>query len=105
MFHEVRGILPGCRKAVKLTFSPMYSTVWVQPLFGYNGKANIRPEDWKKLVLLSPVVSRYKDFTLTPEIIEDAYSDALSIVTCETATNPTQVSPDYKPKYDEMVTL
>lgn len=104
-FHEVTGVLPGCRKECKLTFSPMHGTIWVQPLFGYNGKANIKPEDWEALVLSSPVTIRINDgkVSLTPDIISDAYDDALRIVTCEAITNTKDVSPNYVPKFDPII--
>jgi hypothetical protein len=105
-FHEVMGILPGCRKEVKLTFSPMSGYVWVNPLYGYNGTASIDPTEWAKLVKASKVVSaRHSPYPLTDEVIADAYADALSITACPAITSREYVHPNYQPKFDPMVVV
>jgi hypothetical protein len=96
--HKVKAILPGCRKASDMTFSPMYGYIWVKNLWSYNGAASVSPEDWAALVKLSPVVSDSLEsfkYPLTPEVIADAYKDALRITEAEVLTDRTHVHPKY----------
>jgi hypothetical protein len=98
VFHKVKGILPGCRKASDLTISAMYGCVWIKNLWSYHGSANITPEDWAALVNTSPVVQDNLEsfkYPLTPEVIKDAYSDALRVVNCEAVNSREHVHPSY----------
>ena len=99
--HQVKGILPGCRKNTDLSISPMAQSIWVKNLWSYNGTANVEPRDWAKLIEDSPVVSaKYSStYPLTPEIIADAKAQALSITTCPAVTDLTHVREGYKPEY------
>jgi len=102
--HKLYGTLPGCRKTVMLSFSPFAKRIIVRPLYGGNGDATIRPDDWRKIVENSPVVScRISPVELTPEIRAMAVQDALSITTCPAVTCAKDVHPDFSPRYDEVV--
>jgi hypothetical protein len=104
--HELRGILPGCRKVAILFFSPSTGSIWVKNLYSHNGEAHIDPAQWAELVKSSPVVpDKIFPYALTPEIIEAAYADALSTTTCSTVTSKEHVHKDYQPKFDPMVRL
>lgn len=94
--HEVTAILPGCRKAQKLSISPNANSITVRPLFGYNGEASIAPSAWQMLVESSPVVSSpLFPIAITPEIIAKAKQEAASICTCPAVTDLSEVSPRY----------
>jgi len=101
--HKVTGILPGCRKEVVLSFSPMTGYVWVNPLFGYSGSASISPIDWLALVKVSPVeAERWHGETpieITPELRAMAYADASRVADCP-AIHSKDHHPDYKPKFN-----
>jgi hypothetical protein len=99
--HEVKGILPGCRKVATLSITPMLGYVWVKNLWSYNGKANIAPADWAALINTSPVVSATSpsfQYPLTPEVIKDAYADALRVTNCPAITDRSHVHPNYTGK-------
>lgn len=102
--HRVTGILPGCRKPVLLSVSPMSGCIWVKPLFGHAGNAHIKPEEWAALVKNSPVRScDLFPVDVTPAIAEGAIEDALAITTCLGVTNREHVHPGYQPTYDGLV--
>src|SRR5262249_38045324 len=65
------AIFPGCRKSVTVSETPMAGYVWLKPLYGYNGRANISPSAWRSLINSAFItVWQYSDtkVTLTPEI-------------------------------------
>jgi hypothetical protein len=104
--HVVKGILPNCRKVTTLHLSPSTGCVWVKSLWSHNGQANIEPSLWAALVKTSPVVSDSTfPVTLTPEIIADAYKDALSITQCPAVHDRTHVHPKYKTSFSPMVVV
>ena len=102
--HQVTGILPGCRKEVKLTVSPYFAKIHVRPLFGGNGEASIHPAEWAELIRMSPIVADpHPPVDLTPELVSKAKADALSRTTCPAITDRTYVHADYTPIYDTLV--
>lgn len=93
---EVTGILPGCRKNVKISTMPAFMAIVCRPLFGYNGSASIHPEDWRKLIEEAPVVSsRVMPFVVTPEIEAAARAEVLSVCDCPAVRDNKDVDPDY----------
>jgi hypothetical protein len=102
--HAVYGILPGCKKTVKLSESPYFAKIHVRPLFGGNGEASIHPAEWAELIRTSPVVTELPSLVeLTPELVAKAKGDALSRTTCPAITDRTYVPPGYTPTYDALV--
>ena len=105
--HNVKGILPGCRKVAILFVSTSTGCVWVKKLYSHNGEAHIHPDHWAQLIKATPVVSstlRNFEVTLTPAIIADAYNYVTSI-TVEPAIRSQEKSPNYIPKLDPMVVV
>ena len=102
--HDVKGILPGCRKIAILSTSPMACRIWVKNLYSYNGEANVRPQDWATLIRRSPVVSdRLFPVEITSDIAAQAYADVLQITDCPAVTD-SACHPNYLAalQYDEV---
>lgn len=104
MFYDTRvfGILPGCRKAQKLTFSAFPKAIKAGSLFGYNGEATLDPAAWGSFLSALPVVpSRIFPVEITPEIERTAREYAAAFASCPAVTSTEWVHPSYSPKYDE----
>lgn len=85
---RVIAILPGCRKAVLLSISPAPRYIWLKPLFGHNGSAQIHPTTWAEFVRGLPVTScDLFPIEITPELAADAVEHELTICTCPAVTN------------------
>lgn len=54
---KIRAIFPGCRKEVSATYSPSAGKVWLQPMYGHNGRASVAPDDWRKIIDKASFVS------------------------------------------------
>jgi hypothetical protein len=101
-FHEVKGILPGCRKEKKLTLTPHYGAVSVASLYDHNGHAYIEIEQWRELVKAAPVVpARTSPMQLDDAIIALAQEQAESI--CNVARDMGEKHTNYSPKFSPLV--
>lgn len=97
---DISGILPGCRKNVKLSLSPYALQINFRPLFGHNGSASIDPQDWKLFVSNLPVVSSdLFPVQITPEIVAQGRAHAERLCDCPAVTSEKFRHPDYKPSY------
>lgn len=100
---EIWGVLPGCRKEVKLTWMVCAKRLIASPLCGRGGEACVAPWDYIRLVKSFPVVSdRFFPVELTPELLAHARKDAEYTATCPAVTNPEFCHPDFKPVYDRV---
>ena len=94
---EVTGILPGCRKNVKISASPGYMAIHCRPLFGYSGSAAIHPDQWRQLIEEAPIVScRVLPYTITPEVEAWARAEMLRGVDCPAVLDGKDVHPNVK---------
>jgi len=99
--HRVEAIFPGCRKTQRCIVSAMAGSVWVKPLYGYNGTANVQPKRWECVVDSAVVVSdQLFPVEITPLIADKARQDAKSICNCP-AVNA-ECHPDYNPEYTDV---
>lgn len=102
---KAKVIFRRCRVAQSLTYTPMAKAVWCQPLTGYSGSANIRPEDWLKWIDTVPVetVPDYWEdaqVIITPEIEKQAKDRIKGVATCPAITQ--DCHPSYQPEFDEI---
>ena len=78
----------------------MSGYIWVSNLWSHNGNAHVRPDHWAELVKATPVVpDRLFPYPLTPEVVKQAYLDAME---CP-ALSMDKCLPGYTPTYDPMV--
>lgn len=100
---KIEGILPGCRKYVRTTEAP-YAKAWrFQPLFGYNGRCNITPADFRRIINAATVVKAVNsgEFQLTPELEKAARQFHLERVECPAVTE--ECAANYQPEYSPVV--
>lgn len=89
LFIETRvtAIFPGGRKAKTVSISPMSGKIWLKPLYGYNGTADVEPAAWAAFVRALPVVScPLFPVEITPAIAERALAHELTICDCPAVT-------------------
>lgn len=98
---KITGILPGCRKDVRLSYSPYAKRIVFRPMHGSSGVACIEPETFRKLLRLAPVVcDPLFPMEVTSEVINLARLEAEDICSCPAVTDMTHVHPSFKPEYD-----
>lgn len=94
--HRVMAILPGCRVTTLLTESPSTGKIWLKPLFGHSGEANVHPADWAEVIESAAVIpDQLFPVEITPEIEHAAREYCLSITTCPAVKSLEHVHPNY----------
>lgn len=66
---QIEGMFPGCRKAVRISTTPMDGYIWFHPLNGYAGSAKVSPADWSRIMdKVEVVTDRLFPILITPEM-------------------------------------
>jgi len=95
--HRFYGIGSRCSKTSKLTEMVSYMSINVKPLHGYSNFVSIHPDEWRKLINESPVVSSpFLPVEITPAIEAWARAEALKICDCPAVRSGKDVHPQYK---------
>ena len=102
---RIYAVLPRGRKEHLLSSAPMALEINVFPLMESGVPwIQVRPEDWQKVLLSSPVLScSLFPCEVTEEIKRQAYERVTSICSCPAVTETKDVHPSYKPEYVEIV--
>jgi hypothetical protein len=100
---EALAIFPGCRKVKTCFFSVTAGAIWAQPLYGYNGRANIAPDDWRRWCASADVVScRVHPYAITADVI--ARARKLEAETADAAERQLlEAHPNYRPEICKVV--
>jgi hypothetical protein len=94
--HEVKAILPNCRKVQTISLMPVANGIALYPLFGYNGRAVVSLGAWETMIMDSPIVPDWISPTeLTPEVKEWARNQARDICHCPATCNLENVCQQY----------
>lgn len=103
---NLKGTLPGCRKSVSLTVSPTAGAIWVKPMYGYSGRANVSTADWRRIIESAKSVEyklEYARIPITEEMDKEARHENCERMIEAAERSLASAHPTFKPTFDPVV--
>lgn len=104
---KLRVIFPGCRKSVSTSYSPSAGSIWVRPLYGYNGVAHVSLEDWRRIFENAIFEDSALEYAQVGGVTDGHIAEATSLHCSRVIESASQQLADltsgFKPTFDEVI--